>query len=240
MLEKGHLPGPILHLAQIFWIIRGRFNFPTKKKNMAAGNEWKGDSDLKFQLESLVKKAYERSETLHVTQKDFPQYTWGCIKTLDRRLRHFNVRYIKYETPVKDVRNAIRKEMEGPGRLLSVRAMTRKLRIVHDIQVPQNVVNAAMYDLDPDALEERQPCTRDKRKRGQFVTLGVNWAWSLDGHNKLMGFENWTFPLGVDGCYDTASRKVMFLKVRTSNSSPLLVGWWYFDHILENTFRYLS
>ena len=51
---------------------------------MAAGNEWKGDSDLKFQLESLVKKAYERSEILHVMQKDFPQYTWGCIKTLDR------------------------------------------------------------------------------------------------------------------------------------------------------------
>ena len=200
---------------------------------MAAGSEWKDDSDLKFQLESLVKKGYERSEILHVMQKDFPQYTWGCIKTLDRRLRHFNVRYIKYETPVEDVRNAVRKEMEGPGRLLGVRAMTRKLRVVHDIQVPRDVVNAAMYNLDPDALEERQPCTRDKRKRGQFVTRGVNWTWSLDGHNKLMGFENWTFPLGVYGCYDTASRKVMFLKVWTSNSSPLLVGRWYFDHIFE-------
>ena len=33
---------------------------------------------------------------------------------------YFNVRYIKYETPVEDVRNAIRKEMEGPGRLLGV------------------------------------------------------------------------------------------------------------------------
>ena len=46
---------------------------------MAAGSEWKDDSDLKFQLESLVKKGYERSEILHVMQKDFPQYTWGCI-----------------------------------------------------------------------------------------------------------------------------------------------------------------
>ena len=43
---------------------------------MAAGSEWKDDSDLKFQLESLVKKGYERSEILHVMQKDFPQYTW--------------------------------------------------------------------------------------------------------------------------------------------------------------------
>ena len=70
-----------------------------------------------------------------------------------------------------------------------------------------------MYDLDPDALEDRQPCTRDKRKRGRFVTLGVNWTWSLDGHDKLMGFENWTFPLRVYGCYDTASRKTMIPQV---------------------------
>ena len=111
--------------------------------------------------------------------------------------------------------------------------MTRKLRVVCDIQVPRDVVNATMNDLEPDVLEERQPCTRDKRKRGQFVTLGVNWTWSLDGHNKLMGFKNWTFPIGVYGYYDTASRKVMFLKVWTSNSSPLLVGRWYFDHIFK-------
>ena len=94
-------------------------------------------------------------------------------------------------------------------------------------------MNAAMYDIDPDALEERQPCNKGKRKRGQFVTLGVNWTWSLDGHDKLMGFQNWTFPLAVYGCYDTASRKVMFLKLWTSNSSPQLVGRWYFDHIYE-------
>lgn len=48
-----------------------------------------------------------------------------------------------------------------------------------------------------------------------------------------MGFQNWTFPLAVYGCYDTASRKVMFLKLWTSNSSPQLVGRWYFDHLYE-------
>ena len=51
-------------------------------------------------------------------------------------------------------------------------------------------MNATMYDLEPDVLEERQPCNRGKRKREQFVTNGVNWIWSLDGHDKLMGFQN--------------------------------------------------
>ena len=200
---------------------------------MADAGQWRSDSDLKLQLENLVKRGYRRSEILHVMKKDFSQYTWGCIKTLDRRLRHFNISYVKYDTPVEDVRKAVQEELEGPGRLLGVRAMTKKLRVVHNIQVTRDLVNAAMYDIDSDALEERQPCNKGKRKRGQFVTLGVNWTWSLDGHDKLMGFQNWTFPLAVYGCYDTASRKVMFLKLWTSNSSPQLVGRWYFDHIYE-------
>jgi hypothetical protein len=194
---------------------------------------WKSDSDLKVRLESLVKRGYQRTEILHEIKKDFPQYTWGCIKTLDRRLRHFDINYIKYDTPVEDVRNVVSEELKGPGGLLGVRAMTKKLRMVHYIQVPRDLVNAVMYDLDPDALEEREPRNKGKRKRGQFITHGVNWTWSLDGHDKLMGIQNWTFPLAIYGCYDTASRKVMFLKVWTSNSNPELVGKWYFDHLYE-------
>ena len=70
-----------------------------------------------------------------------------------------------------------------------------------------------------------------RKRDGKFVTLGVNWTWSLDGHDKLMGFQNWTFPLAIYGCYDTASRKVMFIRVWKSNSDPNLVGRWYFDHL---------
>ena len=82
----------------------------------------------------------------------------------------------------------------------------------HDIKVPRNLVNAAMYDADPQGLEDRRPANRKKRD-GKFVTMRVNWVWSLDRHDKLMGFQNWTSPLAIYGCYDTASRKVMFIKV---------------------------
>lgn len=59
------------------------------------------------------------------------------------------------------------------------------------------MVNAVMYDLHPDSLEEREPHNKGKRKRGQFITHGVNWTWSLDGHDKLMGFQDYTFPLAI-------------------------------------------
>ena len=112
-----------------------------------------------------------------------------------------------------------------------VRAMTKKLRMHHDIKVPRNLVNAAMFEADPEGLEDRHPGNKKRKRNGKFVTLGVNWTWSFDGHDKLMGYQNWTFPLAVYGCYDTASRKVMFIKAWKSNSDPNLVGRWYFDHL---------
>ena len=163
-------------------------------------NEWKNDEDLRFELEALVKKAYKRSEIITVMRKEFPQYAWGCIKTLDRRLHHFNIKYIDYNTPLQDVKDAVQKELEGPGKLLGVRAIVKN---------------------------------KDKRKKGNFVTQGVHWVWSLDGHDKLMGFQNSTFPIALYGCYDTGSRKVLYLKVWTSNSRPELTDRWYFDYIFE-------
>jgi hypothetical protein len=51
-------------------------------------------------------------------RKEFPQYAWGCIKTLDRRLRHFNINYINYDTPLQDVKNAVENELEGQENFL--------------------------------------------------------------------------------------------------------------------------
>ena len=48
--------------------------------------------------------------------------------------------------------------MEGQGRLLGYRAMQKKLRQVHDLRVPRDLVNDVMYHVDPVALKERAPC----------------------------------------------------------------------------------
>jgi hypothetical protein len=103
----------------------------------AARGAWKDDNNLKNLLEDLVRKGYKMNEILMTAKKDFPQYTWGCVKTLDRRLQHFALNYIDYDTPLKVVQGAIAQELEGPGSLLGVRAMTKKLRIHHNIKVPQ-------------------------------------------------------------------------------------------------------
>ena len=93
--------------------------------------------------------------------------------------------------------------------------MHKKVRQVHQLNVPRKLVNEVMYDLDRQVLKERTLARNRPRIRGNFVTKGVNWVHSMDGHAKLMGFQKDTFPLAVYGCLDMASRKLLWLRVWT-------------------------
>ena len=65
MFEKRHLPRPIHHLAYIFWIIRRRFNFPAKKKNMADE-----ESQFKKYQAQMALKRQRKTERNKVDKKD--------------------------------------------------------------------------------------------------------------------------------------------------------------------------
>ena len=46
---------------------------------------------------------------------------------------------------------------------------------------------------------------------------------SLDGHDKLCGFQNSMFPLCIYGGQDTFSGRINFLRIWTSNNDPKLL-----------------
>ena len=71
-----------------------------------------------------------REEILDFMLRDFDCYAWS-IRTLDRRLRYYDIRYTDTDVAVDEVEEAITREIEGPGRLLGYRAMQKKLRQVH-------------------------------------------------------------------------------------------------------------
>ena len=56
---------------------------------------------------------------------------------------------------------------------------------------------------------------------------------SLDGYDKFMGFQNNTFPVAIYGATDTASRKLLWIKVWVTNRIPELVAQWYSEFIYE-------
>jgi len=57
---------------------------------------------------------------------------------------------------------------------------------------------------------------------------------SLDGHDKLCGYQKSTFPLHIYGGQDTFSGKIMFLNIWTSNNSPQVVARHYFKYVAKS------
>ena len=91
---------------------------------------------------------------LDFVKHDFDQYTWS-LRSLDRRLRHFQIFYKDETVQVGDVMDAVGKELNGPGRLLGYRAMHKKVRQQHGFNVTRDQVYDVMTELDPEGLEAR-------------------------------------------------------------------------------------
>ena len=196
-------------------------------------SEWESDGELQRELSKYVTKGLQRNEILSYMLRDFPQYSWS-IKTLDRRMRYFNIFYHSNNVSLNAVKEAVKGDLNGPGKLLGYRAMHLKIRQKNGLNVTRDQVYDVMTDVDLEGLRQRQPRFKQKKEKGTFTAVGPNWVVSLDGHDKLMGFQKSTFPLAIYGCIDTASRKILFLKVWTSNSNPTFVGRWYFEYLYKS------
>ena len=165
-------------------------------------------------------------------KRDLSCYKWS-IWSLVRRLRYFEIYYNDKDVPVEDIVDAVQKELNCPGALLGYRAMHKKVRQQHNIKVPRDAVYTVMAHLDEEGLKARGGKGKKKHEqKGHFTAKGPNYVHSFDGH-KLMGYKNSTFPLAVYGCLDTASRKILWLRIWVTNSDPCVVGRWYLEHLME-------
>jgi hypothetical protein len=81
-------------------------------------------------------------------------------------LSYFDIKFVDYDTELGSIEQAVRKEMDGPGRLLGYCALHKKLREVHSRMVPRNMVYSMMEEVDPSGLEERGGVGQSKRPAG--------------------------------------------------------------------------
>ena len=75
-------------------------------KVIVSKNDWKDDDRLEQDLKTYISENLKRPEVLDFMQRDFPQYTWS-LPTLDRRLRHFGIFFINYDTPLAALSDAV-------------------------------------------------------------------------------------------------------------------------------------
>ena len=66
---------------------------------------------------------------------------------------------------VPQVEEAVREEIDGPGRLLRYRATHKKVREIHQLNVPRNLVYNVMTEVNPEGLEARGNVGRPRRPK---------------------------------------------------------------------------
>ena len=54
---------------------------------------------------------------------------------------------------IQDVKEAVDEELKGPGKLLGYRALHKKIRLEHGLNVTRDQVYDVMSELDPKGLE---------------------------------------------------------------------------------------
>ena len=133
--------------------------------------KWEEDIELENDLKEQVSRNLRQLEIVDFMRVKYPMYSWS-LRTLSRRLHHFGIRYTDYSVDIDEVREAVEKEMKGPGRLLGYRSLHKKVREVHGLKVPRNLVYDVMADVNPEGLEERGGVGMSKRPKrtGAFIS----------------------------------------------------------------------
>ena len=124
-------------------------------------------------------KTGKKSEILDFIKSKYPMYAWS-ERTLARRLQYFDIKFTNYEVDIEDVKEAVSREMDGPGQLLGYRSMQQKVREIHGLNVPRDVVYAVMKEVSPEGLQARGGVGKARRHRrtNAFVT-GVSRLLSV-------------------------------------------------------------
>ena len=154
----------------------------------------------------------------------------GCfmsLSTLKRWLRQENLvrrPLAGRRSPQRHIVNAIAEELGGSGFNRGYRKMHRYLQAKRMICRRENV-RVTVKELDPGGVSLRR---RRRLHRRKYISIGPNYAWHIDGHDKLK-----PFGFSVHGCIDGFSRKVIWLKVGSSNKNPDIIARYYLDAISE-------
>jgi transposase len=123
--------------------------------------DWKNDQELKTDLQDYVHRNFQRLEILDFVEQKYTMYHWS-LRTLCR---------IEKEVDVAQVEDAVRKEMDGPGRLLIYQAMHKKVREIHKLNVPRNLVYDVMTEINPEGPEARGNVGKPRRPKRNHVFI---------------------------------------------------------------------
>ena len=122
------------------------------------------------------------------------------------------------------VQQAVLEELQGSGSIMGYRRMHKTLQN-KGICCRREDVRLMMRALDPDGVDLRR---RRRLRRRRYHSLGPNYVWHIDGHDKLK-----PFGFCIHGCIDGYSRKLIWLEVGSSNKMPEVIAKYYLEAVKE-------
>jgi len=114
------------------------------------------------------------------------------VRQLKRVLQSKGLRRRSQKSPLQDVLNAVREELNGSGNSIGYQQMHHRIMIDHGFVIDRETVRIILQHLDPAGVERR---SRRTFRRRLYSTKGPNYLWHLDGYDKLKPFG---FP--IHGC----------------------------------------
>lgn len=149
------------------------------------------------------------------------------LSTLKRRLREQGLHkraLVGRRQPIEIITTAIQNELYGSGADIGYRRMHAAL-LKKGINCRREDVRKIIKELDPEGVDLRR---KRRLRRRKYVSQGPNYAWHIDGHDKLK-----PFGFSIHGCIDGFSRRLIWLKVGPSNKMPEIVAKYYLDAVTE-------
>ena len=155
--------------------------------------------------------------TIHNQSISVRQLKHFCQKLKLTRRRHVQ------DDLVKDISNTSTSPL-----CLGYRQLSEFISIKYNLTVSKEQVRKCLKVVDPEGVRERW---RKVIRRQIYETAGPGDVFHMDGNDKLKrrGF-------AIHGCIDGFSRKILWLRVVTTNSEPNVIANYYLDFISRSKF----
>ena len=108
--------------------------------------------------------------------------------------------------------------LQGSAQCLGYRAFWKRLQ-QNDIHISQKKTLELLRLLDGKGVAERK---RGAIRRRNYVNPGPNFAWHVDGYDKLKPYG---FP--IHGAIDGFSRRILWMEVGSTNNNPILIAKYF-------------
>ena len=135
-------------------------------------------------------------------------------------LRNQNLFYRYLKSNITGVTLAILQNLSGSSKSFGYHLMHQKLR-ADGFVVDRETVKILLKILDADGVELQ---SFYRLARRTYVSLGSNYLWHIHGYDKIK-----PYGFAIHGAIDGLSRKVIWLRVASSNNNLKVAASYYMD-----------